>query len=100
LDEKIVAVANESAAAKNVSKEHEEIVQVTLGDILEKQKSNQSGGSGSGGGSGSRRVLDNANVDRMDVDEPMEPVKGKNRKCVFNLEPRPVLLLMVFPSFS
>ncbi|KAK7462836.1 hypothetical protein VKT23_007413 [Stygiomarasmius scandens] len=81
LDEKIVAVANESAAAKNASKEHEEIVQITLGDIVEKQKSNQSGGSGSGGGSGSRRVLDNANVDRMDVDEPMEPVKGKNRKA-------------------
>ncbi|THU78611.1 hypothetical protein K435DRAFT_737509 [Dendrothele bispora CBS 962.96] len=93
LDEKIAAVANESAVAKVAAKEHEEIVQVILKDVAEKQKENKAGGgsatgNSSGTGSSSRKAgmttSSTTGVDRemrMDVDEPTEPSKGKNRKA-------------------
>jgi hypothetical protein len=83
LDHELTAISAETTATKWHREEHERAMAATLVDILERQKdksglsmlmkrgylSNSSLGSG-------------GDKDGMDVDDPVDNSKGKNRKCV------------------
>lgn len=95
LDQKIDSISSEATAYKIHRSEQEKVVQQVLKEVMEKQKEK----SGSMGGT-VRRVLGgipgfqsgerDRPRDAMDVDEPFEISKGKNRKWVldfvFNIE--------------
>lgn len=80
LDNKISSIASETAARKSKQLEYEKKLQANLKDVYDKQKEKSLGG-----GSSSRRafnsIQDKDNM-QMDVDEPLDGIKGKNRKCV------------------
>ena len=68
---------------KTYREEHERVLGANLKDVVEKQKEKGSAGAArrgyggqvaSSGGTGDK--------DSMDVDEPADSPKGKNRKCV------------------
>ncbi|ESK86477.1 cop9 complex subunit 7a [Moniliophthora roreri MCA 2997] len=83
LDEKIQAINNEAAAAKVAKEEQETEVQTVLKELQEKAKDSKQS-TGSFMTSNSRRTntgYSEKDVMRMDVDEPAEPSRGKNRKA-------------------
>lgn len=82
LDAKIASIANETAAMKLNQQEHEKILQANLKEVQEKQKEKSSFGGMLG-----RRTVNPAMISKeesmqMDVDDPSETSKGKNRKSV------------------
>ncbi|KAK7047216.1 hypothetical protein VNI00_006882 [Paramarasmius palmivorus] len=83
LDDKIQAINNEAVAAKVAKEEQEKEVQTVLKEIQEKAKdSKQSTGSVMTGTSSRRTNTGYSEKDmKMDVDEPVEPSRGKNRKA-------------------
>jgi len=83
LDAKISSIASETTAAKLRQEDHEKLIQLNLKEVYEKQKDK-----GLGGMMG-RRGLHTTNfsdkdVMHMDVDDPPDNMKGKNRKCVLS----------------
>ncbi|KAG7090498.1 hypothetical protein E1B28_009611 [Marasmius oreades] len=83
LDENIASVTTEAATAKAKRENHEREVQTTLKELQDRNK-DKSGGSNSSQNpvSGGTRVTRSTYAsDRMDVDEPVEAPKGKNRKA-------------------
>ena len=73
LDNKIQAISTQAAASKQRLEEHDQIVQQNLKELMEKQKEK--------GVLQQRRGFP-AEKDsmRMDVDEPADNSKGKNKK--------------------
>lgn len=85
LDNKIQTIASQSAAVKLHRQDQEGVVQTVLKDILEKQQKDKGMGARKFGGTpyaenDIRGMMRSNNA--MDVDEPSENSKGKNRKCV------------------
>jgi COP9 signalosome complex subunit 7 len=83
LDEKISSIASETTAAKLRQEDHERVIQANLKEVYDKQKDK-----GLGGMMGRRGTLQqmanfaDKDVMNMDVDDPPDYTKGKNRKCV------------------
>ncbi|KAG5644121.1 hypothetical protein DXG03_009067 [Asterophora parasitica] len=86
LDEKIQEIASTGAAVKLAEEEHEKALQANLKEVFDKQKEKALGGGGGGlmGRRGLQHHMGHSERDRdpmhMDVDEPPETSKGKNRK--------------------
>ncbi|TFY71403.1 hypothetical protein EVG20_g1619 [Dentipellis fragilis] len=79
LDNKLSSLSSQSVALALAEEDHTRILTTNLKDILEKQKENKAAGKrGMAGGSAFRKDRD----DDMDVDDPAESSKGKNRKYV------------------
>jgi len=77
LDEKINDIAKETNLRKNRQTEYESQLQTILKDILDrKEKQNLAN---------RRTVFGDRDNMPMDIDEPPELTKGKNRKCVVSL---------------
>ena len=77
LDQELIAIASHTAAAKAHQEEHERAFAATMRDVLERQRDK------SGVNVFGRKVAGPAYVlekDSMDVDEPVESTKAKNRK--------------------
>jgi COP9 signalosome complex subunit 7 len=83
LDRELSSISLDSTAMKSYHEEHERVLNANLKDVVERQKDKGGMGvvrrgygssQGQGGGSGDK--------DSMDVDEPLDNSKGKNRKCV------------------
>lgn len=79
LDEKITAIAAETAAAKQNQQEHEKVLQANLKEVYDKQKDKSLGGMMGRRGPHIGGYSDKESM-HMDVDEPPENSKGKNRK--------------------
>lgn len=77
LDGKINSIADDAAAKKINQREHEKILQANLKDVYDKQKDKSLGAMGR-----SRVYGTSGFSEMMDVDEPFDIVKGKNRKYV------------------
>jgi COP9 signalosome complex subunit 7 len=86
LDAKINSIASETTAAKLRQEDHEKIIQTNLKEAYEKQKEKGLGGHGGMGRRG-MQIANYADKDmmNMDVDEPPDHMKGKNRKWVLLL---------------
>lgn len=76
LDGKINSIADDAAAKKINQREHEKILQANLKDVYDKQKDKSLGAMGR-----SRVYGASGFSEMMDVDEPFDIVKGKNRKA-------------------
>ncbi|KAF9466997.1 hypothetical protein BDZ94DRAFT_1233522 [Collybia nuda] len=88
LDEKINAIAAETAATKKTQYEHEKVLQANLKEVYDKQKDK------SLGGVMGRRAMHMGGFSEkesmhMDVDEPLENSKSKNRKASQEAIPKP-----------
>jgi hypothetical protein len=91
LDQELVTISSAAAANKMHHDEHERALSATLKDVLERQKDK----SGMGmmmkrGFLGNTGLTTGGDKDGMDVDDPIESAKGKNRKCVFFQTSRPL----------
>ncbi|KAG5636927.1 hypothetical protein H0H81_006360 [Sphagnurus paluster] len=79
LEAKIQQISRETTAAKQMEQEQESLLQANLKEVFEKQKDKSLGG-----GMMNRRGMHMGIPDRdpmhMDVDEPPEGLKNKNRK--------------------
>ncbi|KAF5376957.1 hypothetical protein D9615_007254 [Tricholomella constricta] len=87
LDEKINQIASSTAAAKKAEQEHEKALQANLKEVFDKQKEKSLGG-----GTMSRKGMHMGYGDKdpmhMDVDEPPEGLKNKNRKASQEAQPK------------
>lgn len=73
LDQKLMEAATYSAAVQAENEEHEMVYQANLKEVQERQKD----------GKGGRRIQHPQNsIDHMDVDEPSDGPKLRNRKHV------------------
>jgi COP9 signalosome complex subunit 7 len=79
LDEKINDIAAETAATKLNQQEHEKALQANLKEVYDKQKDKSLGGMMGRRGMHMGNYSDKESM-HMDVDEPPENSKGKNRK--------------------
>lgn len=81
LDEKISSIASQTTAAKLRQEDHEKVIQANLKEVYDKQKDK-----GLGGVPGRRGAqmpnYSEKDLMHMDVDDPTDNTKGKNRKCV------------------
>ncbi|RDB27416.1 COP9 signalosome complex subunit 7a [Hypsizygus marmoreus] len=91
LDDKINQIAAETAKAKADQEKHEKMLQANLKEVYDKQKDK-----GLGGGMMNRRQVhvggggyQDKDGMHMDVDEPPENSKGKNRKASQEAIPKP-----------
>ena len=75
LDQQLVAVASQAAAEKAYQEEHEKVFAATVRDVLDRHRDK-------GGIHSFRRGVYSLGPDSMDVDDPVENVKAKSRKCV------------------
>lgn len=82
LDNKVATLANETAAKKLHQQEHEKAVQSMLKDVQDKQKDKGLAMKprGFGGSANTFYEREHPATMHMDVDEPSENSKGKNRK--------------------
>jgi hypothetical protein len=81
LDQELIAIASHTAAAKAHQEEHERAFAATMRDVLERQRDKGVNVFGRKVG-GPAYVLGAGEKDSMDVDEPVESTKAKNRKYV------------------
>lgn len=81
LDRELSSISSESAAMKAYHGEHEQVLNANLKDITEKQREKGSPGFVRRGYSGSQGVSGTGDKDSMDVDEPIDNSKSKNRKA-------------------
>ena len=91
LDSKIAEIVAEADAKKVRELKYEQALQANLKEVYDKHKEKTSGGGGglgaflgrkgTGGGMGLGGAFER-DVMHMDVDEPLESSKGKNRKWV------------------
>lgn len=80
LDEKINMIAAETVATKFAQLEHEKALQANLKEVYEKQKDKSLGGGMMNRRAGHMGGYPEKDAMHMDVDEPPETSKGKNRK--------------------
>ncbi|KAA1468346.1 hypothetical protein DENSPDRAFT_794180 [Dentipellis sp. KUC8613] len=87
LDNKLSSLSSQTVALALAEEDHKRILTTNLKEILEKQKENKAAGKrGMAGGSAYRKDRDD---DSMDVDDPAESSKGKNRKASQEIASKP-----------
>lgn len=84
LDEKINSIASEATAARLRHEEHERVIQINLKEAYDKQKDKGLGGVVGMGRRGMQINYSDKDMMHMDVDDPPDNTKGKNRKCVLS----------------
>jgi len=91
LDNKVATLANETAAKKLYQQEHEKAVQAMLKEVQDKQKDKGASTKPRGFGSSANTFYEREHPGtmHMDVDEPSENSKGKNRKASQEAAPKP-----------
>lgn len=92
MDAKINTIAVEAATKKQAQQEHEKILQANLKEVYDKAKDKGLGNILGPGGPRHRAInpaifSSDARDYSMDVDDPVEGGKGKNKKYVFS-DPR------------
>ncbi|EPQ61237.1 hypothetical protein GLOTRDRAFT_135758 [Gloeophyllum trabeum ATCC 11539] len=86
LDNKLASLSSRTAAKQAEDEEYDKTVQNILKEVSEKQKENKAAGKKVlGMGSMQEKMA----MDSMDVDEPVENIKGKNRKATAEMSAKP-----------
>jgi COP9 signalosome complex subunit 7 len=94
LDEKISSIASETTAAKLRQEDHERVIQVNLKEAYDKHKDKGLGGMMGMGRRGMQLPsFSDKDMMHMDVDDPPDSMKGKNRKCVSSSSCSPSTIL-------
>jgi len=83
LDQELSSISSQSTAMKAYHDDHERVLNANLKDVMERQKEKGGVGMVRRGYSGSQGISGSVagDKDSMDVDEPTDNSKGKNRKA-------------------
>ncbi|KAF8060794.1 hypothetical protein FPV67DRAFT_1511579 [Lyophyllum atratum] len=88
LDQKIHQIAQGTEAAKQAELEHEKALQTNLKEVFDKQKDKSLGGMMGRRGQGPPHTGFSERDMHMDVDDPLENSKSKNRKASQEAQPK------------